>query len=63
MAASMTRRVSRRDWFLQTGRRRLFFALGQSLSMGGDLKAHPHSDTLPLTRTHLLIVPLPMGQA
>ena len=33
----------------------------QSLSMGGDFKAHPHSDALPLTRPHFLIVPLPMG--
>jgi hypothetical protein len=30
---------------------------GHSLSIG-DLKAHPHSDTLPPTRPHL-----PMGQA
>ena len=33
----------------------------------GDLRVHPHSDMLPPTRpyirTHLLIVPLPMGQA
>jgi hypothetical protein len=35
---------------------------GQSLSIG-DLKAHPHSSTLPITRPHLLIVPLSMGQA
>ena len=26
-----------------------------------DLKAHFHSDTFPPTRSHLLIVPLPMG--
>ena len=26
---------------------------GQSLSIGGDLKTHPHSDTLPSTRPHL----------
>ena len=26
-----------------------------------DLKARPHSDTLPSTRPHLLIVPLPLG--
>ena len=26
-----------------------------------DLKACPHSDTLPPTRPHLLIVPLPLG--
>ena len=35
---------------------------GSSLSIG-DLKAYPHNDTLPPTRPHLLIVPLPMGQA
>ena len=29
----------------------------------GDLKTHPNSDTLPPTRPHLLIVPLPVGQA
>jgi hypothetical protein len=28
-----------------------------------DLRAHPHSNTVPPTRSHLLIVPLPMGQA
>jgi hypothetical protein len=33
-----------------------------SLSVGG-LKAHLHSDPLPLTSPHLLTVPLPMGQA
>ena len=33
----------------------------QSLSIG-DLKAHPHRDTLPPTRPPLLIVPLPLGQ-
>ena len=27
----------------------------------GDLIAHPHSDTLPSTRSHLLKVPLPLG--
>jgi hypothetical protein len=46
---------------LQTGWRRLFYT-GHSLSIG-DLKAHPHSDTLSLTRSHLLIVPLPISQA
>ena len=35
---------------------------GQCLNIG-DLKAHPHSDTLPLTRPHLPILPLPMSQA
>ena len=35
---------------------------GYILSIG-DLKVHPHNDTLPPTKTHLLIVPLPMGQA
>ena len=35
---------------------------GQCLNIG-DLKAHPHGDTLPLTRPHLPIVPLPMSQA
>ena len=35
---------------------------GHSLSIG-DSKACPHSDTLPPTRPHLLIVPLPKGQA
>jgi hypothetical protein len=29
----------------------------------GDLKAHPHCNTLPPARTNLLEVPLPMGQA
>ena len=31
-----------------------------SLSIG-DLRVHPHSDTLPPTKPHLLIVPLPLG--
>lgn len=35
-------------------------SLGVALSTG-DLRAHPHSDTLPPTRPRLLIVPLPMG--
>jgi hypothetical protein len=35
---------------------------GLSLTTG-DFKASPYSDTLPPTRTHLLMVPLPMGQA
>jgi len=43
-------------------RRRMEFHTGQSLSIG-DLKAHPHSDTLPPTRPHPLIVPLSTGQA
>ena len=38
------------------------YHIGSSLSIG-DLKAHPHSDTLHPTRPYLLIVPLPMGQA
>jgi hypothetical protein len=43
--------------------KRLEFYTGWSLSIG-DLKAHPHSDTLPtLTRPYFLIVPFPMGQA
>jgi hypothetical protein len=46
---------------LQAARRRLSSALGEVCAY--DLKAHPHSDTLPPTRPHLLIVPLPMGQA
>jgi hypothetical protein len=33
---------------------------GQNLSIGGDLKAHPLSDTLLSTRPYLLIVPLTM---
>ena len=28
----------------------------------GELKSHPHSDTLPVTRSQLLIVPLPVEQ-
>jgi hypothetical protein len=46
----------------QAARRRLEFYTRQSLSLG-DLKAHPHSDTPPPTRPHLLVVPLPVGQA
>jgi hypothetical protein len=48
--------------------RSLYFHTRQSLSIG-DLKAHPHSDTLlhkatpAPTKPHLLIVPLPVGQA
>lgn len=37
----------------KTARERLSFHTGQSMSMG-DLKAQPHSDTLPPTRSHLL---------
>jgi hypothetical protein len=32
---------------------------GHSLNIKGDLKACLHSDTLPPTRPHFLIVPLP----
>jgi hypothetical protein len=38
---------------LKAARRRLGFHIGWSLGIG-DLKAHPHSDTLPSTRPHLL---------
>jgi hypothetical protein len=42
-------------------RRRLEFHTGWSLSIG-NLKAHSHSDTLPPTRPHLLLVPaIPCG--
>ena len=43
-------------------RRRLSFHTGQSLNIES-LKAHSHSDTLPPTRPHLPVVPLPVGQA
>ena len=43
-------------------RRELRFHTGQSLSRG-DLRAHLHSDTLPSTWPHLLIVKLSVGQA
>ena len=46
----------------KTARERLSFHTGQSMSIG-DLKAQPHSDTFPPTRSHLLIVPLLVGQA
>lgn len=39
------------------------FHTGLSLSFGGDLQAHPQSDTLPPTGPRLLIAPLPTGQA
>jgi hypothetical protein len=54
---------------LRTAKRRLSSAgsqegdlsfTGQSLRLAA-LKACLHSDTLPPTRPHLLIVPLPMG--
>jgi hypothetical protein len=35
----------------EASRERLSFHTGQSMSIG-DLKAQPHSDTLPLTRPH-----------
>jgi hypothetical protein len=38
------------------------FHTGWSLCIG-DFKAGPHSDILPPTKPHLLIMPLPMGQA
>jgi hypothetical protein len=48
----------------KAGRRKLtIFYTGWSLSIGGDLKANPHSHTLPPTKPHLLIVLLSMGQA
>jgi hypothetical protein len=40
-----------------TTRRRLSFHSGQSF------KAHPHSNVLPPTKAHFLIVLLPMGKA
>jgi hypothetical protein len=42
--------------------RRDSFHTGWSLSIGMS-KTHLHSDTLPSTRPHFLIVPLPVGQA
>ena len=36
------------------------YITGHSLSIG-DLKARPHSGTLPPTRPHLLLVPLPVS--
>ena len=38
------------------------FYTGWSLSIG-DLRVYPHGDTHPPSKPHLLIVPLPMGQA
>jgi hypothetical protein len=48
--------------YLKIVKRRLEFYTGQSLNIR-NLKAHPHSDTLPPTRPHLLIMSLPVGQA
>jgi hypothetical protein len=45
-------KVARRDCLLQTARRRFSSTLGRAWTLG-DLKAHLHSDTLPLTRLHL----------
>jgi hypothetical protein len=59
MVLEMELRVLHLD--LKAARRRLECHSGQSLSIE-DLKACPHSDTLPLTWPYLLIVPLPMGQ-
>jgi hypothetical protein len=38
------------------------YPTGHTLNIG-DLKAGPHGDALPPPRPHLLIVPLPVGQA
>ena len=49
------------DCLLWAARWRLSIShTGQGLSIGG-LKAYLHRDTLPLTRPHLLLVPLPMS--
>jgi hypothetical protein len=47
---------------LKSSKKETEFHMGWSLSIG-DLKAYPHSDILPPTWPHILIVPLPMGQA
>jgi hypothetical protein len=49
------------DCLLQAASKELEFHNGQSLSIG-DIKAHLLSDRLPLTRPHLLIVPLSMAK-
>jgi hypothetical protein len=56
----------RRSWefyiLLRRRQKETVFHTRWSLSIG-NFKAHPHSDTLPLTRSDFLIVPLPVGQA
>jgi hypothetical protein len=47
---------------LKAAKRRLSY-IRQSLSTRRPLEAHPHSDILPPTRPHLLVGPLPRGQA
>jgi hypothetical protein len=53
-------RVLRLD--LKAAEREPVHYTGSGLSVR-DLKGHPHSDSLPPKRPHLLIVPLPMDQA
>lgn len=53
-------RVLHLDW--KAVRRRLCSTLGGAWIQETS-KPGPHSDTLPPTRPHLLIVPFPMGQA
>ena len=51
-------------WLLQScsaGKRKWIVTMGVAWPIW-DIKAHLHSDTLPPTWPHLLIVPLPMGQ-
>lgn len=43
-----------------SGNRKSTNMLGGILSIGGTLKAHPHSGTIPPTKPYLLVVPLPM---
>ena len=47
--------------YLRGSQEEAFFYTGQSLSVRA-LKVCLYSETLPLTRPHLLIVPVPMGQ-
>jgi hypothetical protein len=53
---------SRKFYILIEGSQKTLFHIGRSLSLGG-LNIRLHSDALPPTRPHLLIVPLPVGHA
>jgi hypothetical protein len=56
-------KAARRSLSPAGSQREALFHTGRSLSIGGDLKTHLHSDELPSTRPRLLMIRLPMSHA
>lgn len=48
------------DFSFKSSQKETLFHIVCGLSLGGDLKAQPHTDTLPLSRPYLLIMPFQM---